>query len=172
MAFNAQIGFSTPKSFNPVSWLIRKITRSQCSHAWVKYHDEDLDLDMVMEAHELGFRGISFDHFTKYNTIVKLIPVDVDVTPGLRLLARQLGNGYDYGGLIGMSIVMLLEWCRRQLKWTWIKIKNPLHAPGHLFCSAAIVLMLEESHSKMVEDMLVPETIAPQKLLDLLSGKS
>ena len=172
MSLNAQIGFSTPNYFNPVSWLVRKITKSQCSHAWVKYHDEIYELDMVMEAHELGFRLISFERFEKENKVVKLVPVDVDISPGLQLLAKQLGNSYDYGGLVGMGVVLVLEWFRRKLKWTWIKITNPLHEPGHLICSAAIVLMLETSRSKLVEGTLVPDLISPQDLLDLLTEKS
>ena len=28
------VGFSTPRSFNPISWLVRTVTRSECSHSF------------------------------------------------------------------------------------------------------------------------------------------
>ena len=168
MTLSAFVGFSTPKRFNPVSWLVRKLTNSQCSHAWVQYYDDIFDKDMVMEAHELGFRCVPLDHFEGGNTIIKRVPVDVDFTLGIRLLASKLGNTYDYGGLIGMGWVELSRWCRRKFKWWHYKITNPLHWANDDFCSATVVEALQASASRMAEDM-VPDTISPQELLDALT---
>lgn len=170
MALTAYVGFSTPKAFNPVSWLIRKITKSQVSHAWVAYHSDLFDLDMVMEAHELGFRSLTFENFKAKNKIVKTFPVDVDITPGLRLLATSLGDTYDYGGLFGMSFVLMGNWLKRKFK-KWRKVvRNPWHSAKRMFCSEAVVIMLQASNSRMVKD-LVPENTSPQMLMDILGGK-
>lgn len=170
MSLMAFVGFSTPKAFNPVSWLIRKVTNSQVSHAWVVYHSDLLDLDMVMEAHELGFRSLTLDHFKEKNKIVLMTPVDVDVTPGLRLLAVHLGDNYDYAGLLGMSFVIMGTWFKRFFKKWKKRVKNPWQEANRYFCSEAVVTMLQASNSRMVEDV-VAENTSPQMLMDILLGK-
>lgn len=156
-----RVGFSTPSSFNPVSALIRWITKSQVSHAWLLYRDTDFELDMVMESHELGFRLIPYEKFKLHNRVVQVLDPDVDPTPGLKLLAHSLGDVYDYGGLLGMSVVLLGRWFKR--KW-----RNPLQSPKHMFCSEAIVVALQASASKKAED-LVPGSTSPQMLRDALN---
>lgn len=170
MALTAFIGFSTPKAFNPVSWLVRKLTKSQVSHAWVCYHSELFDQDMVMEAHELGFRSLTLENFKTKNKIVYIHPVDVNITPGLRLLASHLGEAYDYGGLLGMSFVLMGQWLKRKFRWWKYKISNPWAHAKLMICSEAMVVMLQASNSRMVEDV-VAESTDPQMLMDILTGK-
>jgi hypothetical protein len=170
MSLTAFIGFSTPKAFNPVSWLIRKVTKSQVSHAWVVYHSDLFDLEMVMEAHELGFRSLTLEHFKAKNKIVLLHPIDVDVTPGLRLLAVHLGDTYDYAGLFGMGIVLIQQRLRGFFKKWKKRFKNPWQSANKYFCSEAVVTMLQASNSRMVEDVMAENT-SPQMLMDILTGK-
>ena len=68
-----KIGFSTPKSFNPVSWLVKTVTGSKASHAFFVYHDLDFDMEMVMEAHELGFRLTPLMLFEKGNPLADCV---------------------------------------------------------------------------------------------------
>lgn len=166
----AFIGFSTPNYFNPVSWLIRKITKSEVSHAWVVFTSEMDDCEMVREAHELGFRQITFEHFKKHNNVVQLIPLDVDATPGLRMLGQHLGEAYDYPGLLGMGPVELFRWMKHKFPWWHYQITNPWHWANHMFCSASMVDFLHECKSKMGDD-LIPDNISPQELRDALNGK-
>ena len=156
------IGFSTPNYFNPISALIRWITKSKVSHAWFMYHDTDFDLDMVMEAHELGFRLIPFEKFKLHNKVVDTVTPDVNLDPGLKLLAHSLGDIYDYWGLLGMGVVLLGHWFKR--KW-----KNPLQSPKHMFCSEAVVTALQACGSKKAES-LTPGSTSPQMLRDTLCG--
>ena len=155
------IGFSTPSYFNPVSALIRWIQKSKVSHAWLMYHDVDFDLDMVMEAHELGFRLIPYDQFKKHNTVVEVVSPDVNIDAGLKLLSRSLGSAYDYPGLLGMGVVLLGRWLHK--KW-----KNPLASPKHMFCSEAIVKALQASNSVKAQDLVADQT-SPQMLMDTLT---
>src|SRR5574343_542682 len=100
---NTSFGFSTPVSFNPISWLVRKFTKSRVSHVWFKYFDADFNMDMVMEAHELGFRLLPYERFKKNNKIVAVWSTKDDLGSGLRWAATWLGTAYDFSGLFGMT---------------------------------------------------------------------
>ena len=128
-----RVGFSTPKSFNPLSWLIRRLTGSRASHAFFVYYDHDFQMDVVMEAHELGFRLVPLEHFAKLNTIVKLVTPKFPIDIGVRMVAqRYLGSTYDYAGLIGMSVVMFGRFLKR--KW-----KNPFRGSKSVYCSESVI---------------------------------
>jgi hypothetical protein len=153
-----QVGFSTPKKFNPVSWLVRKLTGSRASHAFFVYHDQDFDMLMVLEAHEFGFRLIPFDSFKKKNHLVGLFTPKISIEPGLKYVAqRYLGTMYDYGGLIGGAVVMLGRWFKR--KW-----RNPFRGSKNIFCSEAVYLAMQKSpgYESYKED---PDSVDPQTLL-------
>lgn len=154
------VGFSTPKRFNPLSWLVRKLTGSTVSHAWLLYRDHDFDLEMVMEAHEFGFRLLPYDTFQRHNVVVEVVNPDVNLDIGLRMLARRLGSAYDYGGLIGMVVVLLGRWLKR--KW-----RNPLASSHAMFCSEAVVLALQASDCERAKT-LVASTTSPQALMEAL----
>jgi hypothetical protein len=161
----AYIGFSTPNYFNPISWLVRKITHSQCSHAWAQYYCPIRDRDMVVEAHELGFREVTVKHFEERNRVIKRADIDGDFTLGLRYLTDLLGDTYDYGGLFGMAWVELARWFKKKFKWWHYKITNPLHWAHNKFCSSAMITAMQVSNSKMAWN-LIPDATSPQELLD------
>ena len=153
-----RVGFSTPKYFNPVSWLVRKLTGSRASHAFFVYHDSDFDMDMVMEAHELGFRLTPFEHFQKHNSVVKLVVPQNPIDLGLRIVAhRYLGTMYDYAGLIGMSVVMIGRWLKR--KWS-----NPFRGSKSVYCSESVILAMKKSPG--YEKLDLDSDSSPQDLLN------
>lgn len=156
---SVRVGFSTPNRFNPVSWLVRRLTRSKASHTWFLYWDSDLEMNMVMEAHELGFRLIPFDHFKRSNTVVALFDPRCSIDVGLKLIAREyLSSRYDFAGLLGMAWVKLGRWLKR--KW-----RNPLQSARHLFCSEALALAMRLSDG--YDDFkLDPEAVDPQTMLE------
>ena len=134
-----RIGFSTPKRFNPLSWLVRRISKSRASHTFFIYHDLDFDFDMVMEAHELNFRLIPFEHFEEKNKIIKVVTPKNPIDKGLKVVARRyLDTMYDYPGLLGMSVVKLGKWLHR--KW-----KNPFGSTQYVFCSESVIIAINES---------------------------
>jgi hypothetical protein len=138
-SLNTRVGFSTPNWFNPVSWLVRKITGSKVSHAWFLYHDADWDMEMVVEAHEVGFRLIPFERFKKYNVIVALYSPRRPIDEGLKKVAQKfLSTHYDYAGLIGGAVVALGKIFKR--KW-----KNPFRSSTHVYCSEAMALAMKWS---------------------------
>lgn len=152
-----RVGFSTPNYFNPVSWLVRKFTGSRASHAFFVYHDQDFDMEMVMEAHELGFRLTPLEHFKKHNTIVKIIKPKHEIDGGLVEVAnRYLGSMYDYAGLFGMAVVMVGRWLHR--KWT-----NPFRGSKYVYCSESVILAMRSSPG--YENLELDSENDPQALL-------
>lgn len=163
MSTIVSIGFSTPKKFNPISWLVRKLTGSRASHAWFLYFDADFDMWMVMEAHELGFRLIPYKRFTDKNTVVGVYHTKSALGDGLKWAAKWLGTAYDFTGLIGMSIVLL----GRIFKKRW---SNPLQNSLAMFCSEMAVTVLQSSGVAWAKQVDSHGT-SPQDLLDLFEAE-
>jgi hypothetical protein len=156
------IGFSTPARFNPVSWLVRRLTGSKASHAFFIYDDMDWGCQMVLEAHELGFRLIPLEHFRRRNKVLAVFEPCVDISAGVQFVALEyLGEPYDFGGLIGFSFVLLGRWLRK--KW-----HNPLHSTKAVFCSEACVVALQCVNYPNASG-LVPYDTEPQALFDFCS---
>jgi hypothetical protein len=135
-AVNVRVGFSRPRAFNPLSWLIMRAQRSEVSHTFLVYFDEEWGADFVLEAHELGFRLLPFARFQRENVVVGLFRTKVDLEPGLKWAANWLGTTYDFGGLLGMAWVMLGRMLRK-------RFRNPLQNSHSMFCSEMNVRVLQ-----------------------------
>ena len=158
---NTRIGFSTPRHFNPISWVVRHFTKSACSHTFFIYKDQDWGEDFVMEAHEMGFRLIPLTRFEVKNDIVASFKVDIDV--GLKFIALEyLGTAYNFGKLLGTSLVLLGRWLKR--RW-----HNPLHSAQALICSESVVIALQKSRYPGAEKMVARDT-TPQDLLTFFTA--
>jgi hypothetical protein len=157
---NGKVGFSTPKTWNPVSALIKKMDDSDVSHAWVCYWDETLQMDLVLDAHETGFELIPFEEFKKNNTIIDLIDPQWDLTPGIRHLAGKLGSSYDYLGALGLVFIRLGQWLRR--RW-----HNPFRNPRLEFCSESVMVALQASGFPGT-DVICPEDFFPEDAREFL----
>jgi hypothetical protein len=151
------IGFSTPRSFNPVSWLVRRFTRSECSHCFFLYWDDDFECDMVLEAHELGFRLITWQRFIRKNRIIALVEPAWPLDTGFLKLGQWVGSAYDFGGLFGQAVVQLGRWFQR--KW-----RNPFRSSRSMFCSESIARCMQWASHPDARSFS-PEETAPQDLL-------
>lgn len=159
---NTRIGFSTPKKFNPVSWLVKQTSRSTVSHCFFVYHDRDWDSDMVMEAHELGFRLIPLAHFEKQNEIIaSFVPV-VPVDDGVKFVALEyLGSAYDFAGGF-----LLLLW-----RWFGRKWRNPMINAKAIVCSEAVVIALQRVGYPGAAG-LTQNDVMPQDLLEFFKAEA
>ena len=156
------LGFSTPRNFNAVSWLVRRITGSEVSHCFFLYWDDDFECDMVLEAHELGFRLITWKRFLTHNRIVALVQPTHSVDPGFVKLGEWVGSYYDFLGLLGQAFVQMGRWLRR--KW-----RNPSQSPHSMFCSESIVhCMAGAGHPEA--GAFSPKETTPQDLLVFYRG--
>jgi hypothetical protein len=133
---NIRVAVSTPKRFNPISWIIRTVMKAEVSHAFFVYWDTDLRMDCVLEAHELGFRIIPLRRFAQHNRIVGLYRVNASLDDGLVWMGDWIGSIYDYSGLLGMAWVMFGRFIKR--KW-----KNPFNSTKAMFCSEMVLTVLK-----------------------------
>lgn len=160
---NTRVGFSTQK-YNPVSWLVRTITRSSCSHVWFLYYDQDFACDMVMDAHETGFRLIPYENFVKRNTVVAVLNPPENLDAGMAKAAKWIGTHYDFVGLFGMGMVSLARALRTNLR-------NPFRSQTSVFCSEAVASVMQWSHC-MGTATWDPESIRPDDILEYLRQRS
>ncbi len=151
------LGFSTPRSFNPVSAIVRRFTQSECSHCFFLYWDDDFECDMVLESHELGFRLITWERFVRKNRIIALVEPTHSLDPGFVRLGEWVGSAYDFGGLVGQAFVQLGRWLQR--KW-----RNPLSSSSSMFCSESIARCMQWASHPDAQNFSPKET-TPQDLL-------
>jgi hypothetical protein len=151
----ARIGFSTGTSL--LSRVIRWFTRSEVSHAFLLYPDKTFGVLMVMEASVSGFRVVPYSSFVKGRTIVAIFEPVNDLDPGLHKLMQWLGTTYDFGGLVGMTFVLL----GRCLKRKW---RNPLRSTDAMFCSEAVAVAMKASGYPGTENW-IPDRMDPDTVL-------
>lgn len=130
------VGFSTPRRWNPLSALIRAMTRSRASHAWLLVEDPAFELRLVLEAHSSGFRLLPFARFVKDNVVVALVEPAHPLKRGLPAAGAWLGESFDLLGLFGIFLTLVARWFR-QRPW-----RNPFPTARALFCSEAVVRTL------------------------------
>ncbi len=130
------IGFSTGKH-SIVSAIIRFITRSKVSHAYLIFDDPLLEDSYILEADKGGFQVKRYSIFKRHNRVVAEIVPDVPMLDAVRAADKWVGTvKYDYEGLVSTGIVTILHW----LKMKWL---SPIHAAHSMFCSAAMTKVLQ-----------------------------
>jgi hypothetical protein len=157
------VGFSTPRTWNPLSAAIRKVTGSRTSHAYLLFRDPLFRILVVMEAHSTGFRVLPYRRFRRENRIVATIAPDHDLTPGLHAAGKWLGEQFDVAGLLRMGLELLRRWAAIGVR------RQPLPGTRALFCSEAVVRALQAADFPQ-SDALDPENVTPQELFDWLKA--
>jgi hypothetical protein len=148
------VGFSTTKKF--MSKLIRWITRSPVSHAWIAFDDETLGMRMVMQAETWGYEIRPWNRWCKENVLVAEFSIVCPRVPeSLRWIATFLGTRYDYRAAILSGI---WRWVKR-----WFKGRC-LNDPTKLMCSEGVIRMLQDAECAAVLD-LDPDATNPKVLL-------
>lgn len=154
-----KIGFSTSNWW--VSRLIRKYTKSEFSHCWIRYQHPYFKNGQVITAEFLGLTEFSIDTARrKWTNIVELTPPDgVDLTESLEVIGPTLGMGYDYGSLVGRAI-------KTMVAWVGFKIKNPLRNMKKDVCVDNVYRIIQAGTDNL--DSVDPEEETPQSLYDRL----
>lgn len=136
------IGFSTHNG--PLAWIIRKVTRSECSHCYLY----DPETGLIFHAQGMKVQALSYSNFLKKNKIVwETEALNVDWI----WLREQLGKPYGVGTLVGFILPLIF------------KIKNPFSDSDHSFVCSELV-----ARSMNLEDA---EKATPGSLLKLLRDK-
>lgn len=151
------LGLSTTGSW--LSGVIRRITGSPVSHAFLVYKSEAFGKDMVLEASGQGFRVMAWKRFDKQNKLVAMYRLELPdpvVREALGKLADRLGDAYDTLSLFGY---LLRKWFRLK--------RVPFDSRQKLVCSEAVALFLGWCGLPF-DDVGV---VTPQVLLDLAESR-
>lgn len=155
------VGFSTPRRWNPLSWLIRLGTGSPASHAWLLVEDPLFKLRLVLEAHSTGFRLVTLARFARENRIVALVVPAQAIDAGLPDAGTWLGERFDTVGLLGMAWVVFRRFFHLSPG------RNPFRSPRALFCSESVVRTLKAARYPGAEG-LGDEDETPGDVLEFL----
>jgi hypothetical protein len=156
-----RFGFSTSNWW--VSRLIRWVTRSRVSHAFILIENEPILGDIVLEAAAIGFRISTKTMLTSgTTTIFQLVDPVLPLESAVQTAVAWLGERYNYEGLFGEAWVALWRRFGR-------RVKNPLRNSRSMFCSEAVVYILQAAHYPEA-DALDPQSTSPEDLLVYLNG--
>jgi hypothetical protein len=157
-----RVGFSTTDAL--LSRLVRRLSRSRVSHAFLVYRDVDFDREMVMEAVGAGFRLLPLDKFARHNSIVRIFTPRHSLDEGLKAAVDWLGEGYDAPGLLGMGLLLVARSLRIR-----VKSRNFLARSSSLFCSEAVALACRTARYPGFR--FEPETTTPEDLFAFFAAE-
>lgn len=161
------VGFSYSTGFRGLlSKVIMWVTKRPYSHVWFLLEDDDAvrGVPMVLEAsNEGGVHFIPWEGYKKGRVIVKVVTPPFPLDQGLDYVVKQLGENYDYTGLVGQGFVILLK------RWFRVKIKNPLRSAHASWCSVLVLLGIQHSEGYDNAKKLDPEASDPGTVDDVLA---
>lgn len=162
---DVSVGFSTTNKIS--SRIIRWLTHAPCSHAWVAFYDETLEMRMVLQAEWWGFELRPWARWVKENILVaEYVSRELDLDPAVRFLSQELGGRYDFGSAFWVG---LKGWVRR-----WFRARltlRPSRTPRQLMCSEAVARGLAHAGFPF-PTYLDLETVSPGELLITCSRSS
>jgi uncharacterized protein YycO len=104
------IGFSRPVKFKILSWLIRKVQRTEYSHAYIKFHSDSLDRDLIYQASGLQVNFVGKTLFEEDHVIVKEFDLQISDEAhkkALQFAVDRAGMPYSIKQLFGILIYNL-----------------------------------------------------------------
>jgi hypothetical protein len=154
-----KIGFSTARD-NPASFLIRRISGSRASHAWLLLRVDPFGQEFAFEASEFGVRLVPWSAFRRQNRIVAVFEPAVPLEPAMPRAGELLGASTTSGpGGDG------LRHARRWLKRKW---RTPSTAPRRVVLGAGGARAQVGGPPRRGEARA--RATSPQDLLDLLKA--
>ena len=82
------IGFSVPKRWSLLSSLIRTITKARTNHVFLLIEDPIFGCELVMEAHETGYRLVPMEVFRRTDQplcfVVPSVPLDEGIKQSVK----------------------------------------------------------------------------------------
>lgn len=139
------------------SWLIRRATKSKVSH--VSIGSDIHGVDVALEAGVSGVTPMIRSKFEATNIIVEQYWIKDGIVSeeALKHAVEEIGEGFDYAGLLGFGLVILVA------RWFRKKIKNPWASPKTVWCSE-FVLHLNRDKTIPEWNDFEPESVTPEDL--------
>lgn len=100
------VGLSKPPEFKPFAYAIQKFEGTEYSHAYIKFHCDQFDRDMIYQASGLAVNFMSSDVFSSHGTPVhewKIQVTDEQFNEIMKFCADQLGKPYGLKAIIGIA---------------------------------------------------------------------
>lgn len=104
------IGFSRPKKFMILSWLIRKIQRTEYSHVYIKFQSDKYKRNLVYQASGLQVNFVGEEVFKDHCEIVKECSIQVSdeiYTKMMTFAIDRAGYPYSIEQLFNIVIYMI-----------------------------------------------------------------
>ncbi len=159
------VGFSRPSGwFEPFSWLIRLVTWSSYSHAYIKYYNPYADRWEIFQASGLKVNFIGNAMFNSEEIICGefQIPIsDATKLSTVQYAIDKVGSPYGIGQVVGFGWVLLMRLFGKN-------VKNPLHSASSFVCSELVGDILEEIG---VANGIDPSTMSPKDIYNLVVSK-
>lgn len=92
------IGFSRPKKWNPISWLIMKVQLTNYSHVYVKFYSNSLERELIYQASGLQVNFVGSVLFYNHHLAVKEFELDISDEAhmkALRFAVDRAGTPYS-----------------------------------------------------------------------------
>jgi hypothetical protein len=161
------VGFSRPQAwFEPFSWLIRLVTGSQFSHAYIRFYDQEYDRWVIYQASGLKVNFIGQAMFDNAEFIYQEFNVPVsDATKKIAIQGAidKCGSPYGVGQIIGYGAVLFMRIFSK-------KIKNPLYSGSSYVCSELVADILMEIDAQDASN-IDPSTMTPKDVYDFMIAK-
>jgi hypothetical protein len=104
------VGFSRPKKWNLLSWLIMKIQRTNYSHVYVKFYSNSLERELIYQASGLQVNFVGSILFYNHHLAVKEFELDVSDEShinALRFAVDKAGTPYSIKSLAKYHLKMV-----------------------------------------------------------------
>jgi hypothetical protein len=160
-------GFSTPKSSNPFSWLIRIVDKSKFSHAYIRIFDDYSQRWIIYQASGIVVNCIGVKQFNSIENICVEFEIPISIDKKIKTVQFAidlLGTPYGIKTILGIGIVKLAHIFGK-------RIENPF-ADGNksMVCSKLTACILDEIiiGSKVID----PEVATPTDVYNFLISKN
>lgn len=157
------IGFSTPRNFHILPWIIRKAEHTDFSHVYIKIFSKSLDRYLVYQASGLVVNFCGQDTFYAHHKDVAEFAIPVTPEQKIEILKRCVdlaGRPYGIKSLIGIGLVRLAAF----IGW---KIRNPFMDGSKTYiCSEIAATLLVMLGFKFTE----LDSTTPRDVYDKLRG--
>jgi len=160
---NIVIGFSKPSSFSLHAWIIEKIDEASFDHAYLRFHSDSLNRDVIYQANWRGVQFVGASIFSQTTTPVKeyLLTVDdSEYTSMMQFCMDNAGISYGYLAVIGDGLVDIMARLGK-------KIENPFSDGAKTeFCSEIVARCLNVVDPAQFQ--LSADNISPNDLDQIL----
>lgn len=158
------IGFSKPKAwFEPFSWLIRLVTWSPFSHAYIKYFNPYAQKWIVFQASGLKLNFVEKSRFENIENIYSEFEIPISESAKLNTVQfaiDSIGESYGFLQVVGFGFVLIMKVFGK-------KVKNPFYTTSSFFCSELVSQILNEINGSDLD----VSSMSPKDLYDYIVSK-